>query len=91
MQVFLVESLRPTVRSGVFAMTYATGVALLGGTTQPVLKLLIDATGSAFAPPWYVITALAAGMLALTQLRDVAGVHTPGVDAPAPTSERVGA
>ncbi len=77
MQVFLVESLRPTVRSGVFAMTYATGVALLGGTTQPVLKLLIDATGSAFAPPWYVIIALAAGMLALTQLR-------------APVSGRVG-
>jgi hypothetical protein len=78
MQVFLVECLAPTVRSGVFAMTYATGVAILGGTTQPVLKLLIDATGSAFAPPWYVITALAAGMLALTQLRG-------------PVSERVGA
>jgi len=31
MQVLLVESLRPTVRSGVFAMTYAIGVALLGG------------------------------------------------------------
>ena len=35
MQAFLVECLTPTVRSGVFAMTYATGVALLGGTTQP--------------------------------------------------------
>ena len=42
-------------------MTYATGVALFGGTTQPVLKLLIDATGSAFAPPWYVMAALTAG------------------------------
>ena len=55
MQAFLIESLRPTVRSGVFAMTYATGVALFGGTTQFVLKLLIDSTGSAFAPPWYVM------------------------------------
>jgi MHS family citrate/tricarballylate:H+ symporter-like MFS transporter len=70
MSAFLVESLAPTVRSGTFAMTYATGVALLGGTTQVVLKLLIDATGSAFAPPWYIIAALAAGMLALTQLRE---------------------
>jgi len=70
MSAFLVESLAPTVRSGTFAMTYATGVALLGGTTQLVLKLLIDTTGSAFAPPWYIIVALAAGMLALTQLRD---------------------
>jgi MHS family citrate/tricarballylate:H+ symporter-like MFS transporter len=70
MQAFLVECLTPTVRSGVFAMTYATGVALLGGTTQLILKLLIDATGSAFAPPWYVIAALAIGLLALTQLRD---------------------
>lgn len=70
MQAFLVECLAPTVRSGVFAMSYATGVALFGGTTQPILKLLIDATGSAFAPPWYVIAALAIGMLALTQLRD---------------------
>jgi MHS family citrate/tricarballylate:H+ symporter-like MFS transporter len=78
MQAFLIESLRPTVRSGVFAMTYATGVALFGGTTQFVLKLLIDSTGSAFAPPWYVIAALAVGMLALTQLREVrarAGEH----------------
>jgi MHS family citrate/tricarballylate:H+ symporter-like MFS transporter len=70
MSAFLVESLAPTVRSGTFAMTYATGVALLGGTTQLVLKLLIDTTGSAFAPPWYIIAALAAGMLALTQLQD---------------------
>ena len=70
MQAFLVECLTPTVRSGVFAMTYATGVALLGGTTQPILKLLIVTTGSAFAPPWYVIAALAIGLLALTQLRD---------------------
>jgi MHS family citrate/tricarballylate:H+ symporter-like MFS transporter len=89
MQAFLVECLTPSVRSGVFAMTYATGVALLGGTTQPILKVLIDATGSAFAPPWYVIAALAIGLLALTQLRDA-----PGVDARAPrakASERVGA
>jgi MHS family citrate/tricarballylate:H+ symporter-like MFS transporter len=70
MSAFLVESLAPSVRSGTFAMTYATGVALLGGTTQLVLKLLIDTTGSAFAPPWYIIGALAAGMLALTQLRE---------------------
>ena len=70
MSAFLVESLAPSVRSGTFAMTYATGVALLGGTTQLVLKLLIDTTGSVFAPPWYIIGALAAGMLALTQLRE---------------------
>jgi MFS transporter, MHS family, citrate/tricarballylate:H+ symporter len=70
MQAYLVECLPPTLRSGVFAMTYATGVALLGGTTQFVLKLLTDATGSAFAPPWYVITALAVALLALTQLKD---------------------
>ena len=70
MQAFLVECLTPTLRSGVFAMTYATGVALLGGTTPLVLKLLIDATGSAYAPPWYVIVALAIGMAALTQLRE---------------------
>jgi MFS family permease len=77
MQAFLVECLAPTVRSGVFAMTYATGVALLGGTTQPILKLLIVTTGSAFAPPWYVIAALAVGLLALTQLREASGVGTP--------------
>jgi MFS transporter, MHS family, citrate/tricarballylate:H+ symporter len=70
MQAFFVECLTPTLRSGVFAMTYAIGVALFGGTTQLILKLLIRATGSAFAPPWYVIAALAIGMLALTQLRD---------------------
>ena len=71
MQAFLIESLRPTVRSGVFAMTYATGVALFGGTTQFVLKLLIDSTGSALAPPWYVVAALAVGRLALGRLPEV--------------------
>jgi MHS family citrate/tricarballylate:H+ symporter-like MFS transporter len=70
MSAFLVESLPPTIRSGTFAMTYATGVALLGGTTQFVLKLLIDTTGSTLAPPWYISAALAAGLLALTQLRE---------------------
>jgi MHS family citrate/tricarballylate:H+ symporter-like MFS transporter len=75
MSAFLVESLAPTIRSGAFAMTYATGVALLGGTTQFVLKLLIDTTGSPFAPPWYIIGALAAGLLALTQLRDNSPPH----------------
>src|SRR5262249_50075800 len=75
MSAFLVESLAPTVRSGAFAMTYAAGVALLGGTTQFVLKLLIDTTGSTLAPPWYIIAALAAGMLALTQLRETAVVQ----------------
>lgn len=72
LSAFLIESLAPAVRSGTYAMTYATGVALLGGTTQIVLKLLIDATGSAFAPPWYIMVALAAGILALTQLRESA-------------------
>jgi MFS family permease len=69
MSAFLVESLAPAVRSGTYAMTYAVGVALFGGTTQVVLKALIDSTGSAYAPAWYMIGALAAGMLALTQLR----------------------
>jgi MFS family permease len=76
LSAFLIESLAPAVRSGTYAITYATGVALLGGTTQFVLKLLIDTTGSALAPPWYIIAALAAGMLALTQLRD--GTVRPG-------------
>jgi MFS family permease len=70
MSAFLVESLSPKVRSGTFAMTYAAGVAILGGTTQFMLQWLIERTGSAFAPPWYIITALAAGMLALTQLQE---------------------
>jgi MFS family permease len=73
MSAFLVESLAPAIRSGAFAMTYATGVALLGGTTQFVLKLLIDSTGSTLAPPWYITTALAAGLLSLTQLRQTGG------------------
>jgi MFS family permease len=73
MQAFLVECLTPAVRSGVFAVTYATGVALMGGTTQFILKALMLATGSPFAPPWYVIAALAIGLAALTQLRHPSG------------------
>jgi hypothetical protein len=67
-------------------------VALLGGTTQLILKLLIDATGSAYAPPWYVIVALAIGMLALTQLRDAPGAAAPGgADSPDVDTPRVDA
>jgi MHS family proline/betaine transporter-like MFS transporter len=69
MYTFLAESLAPKVRSGAFAITYATGVALLGGTTQFVLKLLIDSTGSALAPPWYVMGAILMAMLALRGLK----------------------
>ena len=68
MSAFLVESLPSAVRSGTYAITYAVGVAVFGGTTQFVLKALIDTTGSAYAPAWYMSAALAAGILALTQL-----------------------
>jgi len=70
MGVFLAESFAASMRAGAYAMTYAVGVALLGGTTQVVLKLLIDATGSSLAPSWYIMAALALAVLALLRLRE---------------------
>ena len=48
------ELLPLRVRALGFAVVYAVGVSLFGGTTQLIVTWLIGVTGSPLAPAWYV-------------------------------------
>ena len=48
------ELLPLRVRALGFAVVYAVGVSIFGGTTQVVVTWLIKATGNPLAPAWYV-------------------------------------
>ncbi len=60
----LSESLPKTIRGGAFALVYAVGVAVAGGTTQLVVTWLIHMTGDPLAPAWYLVSATALGQIA---------------------------
>jgi MHS family citrate/tricarballylate:H+ symporter-like MFS transporter len=72
--VTVTESLPKAVRSTVLSMLYAIATTVFGGTTQLVIKLLTEATGSALAPAWYIMAALAIGISAAMMIRETAPV-----------------
>lgn len=53
--VWLTEALPAHLRSATMASVYAVGVALFGGTTQPIVTWLLHTTGDKFAPAWWLI------------------------------------
>jgi MFS family permease len=53
--VILPELLPPRARATGFAVSYAVGVSLFGGSTQLLIAWLIKVTGNPAAPAWYVI------------------------------------
>jgi MHS family citrate/tricarballylate:H+ symporter-like MFS transporter len=70
--LLITESLPRRVRSGALSMIYATAIALFGGSTQFVVKALIDGTGNPLAPAWYMTGALAIGAVAMLMMRETA-------------------
>ena len=71
--VILPELLPKRIRATAFAVSYAIGVSIFGGSTQLVVAWLIKATGNPVAPAWYVIlTSLVTigAILALPETRD---------------------
>ena len=62
------ELLPPSVRAGGFAIAYAAGASLFGGTTQLVVTWLIGATGDPNSPAWYVTGATLVSILAILAL-----------------------
>lgn len=68
----LIEGLPRHVRSRVFALTYSLAIAIFGGTTQPVVAWLIHATGSAYAPAWYMVATSAIGVIAMALMPETA-------------------
>jgi MFS family permease len=62
--VALTESLRKEVRGVVTATVYAVGVALFGGTTQPIVAWLDEVTHNPLAIAWYLIAANVVALVA---------------------------
>ena len=57
-------------------MLYATGTALFGGTTQPVITWLIHRTGDVLWPGWYLMAATAVGLAAMMAMKESAPVSS---------------
>ncbi len=70
------ETLPKAVRSVTLGTLYAVAMATFGGSTQVIVKWLIDVTGSALAPAWYLTGALAVGATAMAMVRETAPVKT---------------
>jgi MFS family permease len=62
------ELLPPSVRAGGFAIAYAAGASLFGGTTQVVVTWLIGVTGDPTSPAWYVTGAALVSIIAILAL-----------------------
>jgi MFS family permease len=78
--IAITESLPRAVRSGGLGTLYAVAMATFGGSTQFVVKGLIEVTGSPLAPAWYLSAALAAGVVATLLIRETAPVKTGVAD-----------
>ena len=72
--VAVTESLPAHVRSGGLGMIYAVAISVFGGSTQFVVAWLTQLIGSPLAPAWYMIGAVAVGLLAITQVPETAPV-----------------
>jgi MFS family permease len=71
---FLPEAFPKAVRSSGLAILYALGTTIFGGTTQFVVAWLIDRTGSAMVPAWYMLAASLAGIVGVALLQPHADV-----------------
>jgi len=68
--LLFIQALPARVRAGSLSLVYALAIAIFGGSTQLVEKLLIRWTGSAVAPGWYMTVAVAAGLAGALMIRD---------------------
>ncbi|MEA3081948.1 MAG: hypothetical protein QOD54_1616 [Sphingomonadales bacterium] len=70
--LLFIQALPARVRAGSLSLVYALAIAIFGGSTQLVEKLLIRWTGSAVAPGWYMMVAVAAGLAGALMIREPA-------------------
>jgi MFS family permease len=72
--VTITETLPPRIRSGAVAMIYAFAISIFGGSTQFVIKLLLDKTGDHLAPAYYWTGAAIVGLVAMSLVKESAPV-----------------
>ncbi|MBV9062918.1 MAG: MFS transporter [Alphaproteobacteria bacterium] len=78
MTTWMTESLPPSLRSGGIGVIYSLSIAVFGGTTQLMIAWLIALTGNPLAPAWYMVAALACGVIVMLMVRETAPVKTGG-------------
>src|SRR4029079_4052855 len=68
--LLFMQALPARVRAGALSLVYALAIAIFGGTTQLMEKLLIGWTGNPVAPGWYMVVAVAAGLVGALLIRE---------------------
>ena len=68
--LLFILALPARVRAGSLSLTYALAIAIFGGSTQLVEKLLIRWTESPIAPGWYMVGAVTAGLVGALLIRE---------------------
>jgi MFS family permease len=76
--LLFIEALPARIRAGALGIVYAVAIALFGGTTQLVVKALIDWTRSPLAPAWYMMAAIFAGLTGALLIREPPRPPRPG-------------
>ena len=71
--VILPELLPPRVRATGFAVSYALGVSIFGGSTPAVVTWLVSITHNPVAPAWYVMLTSLVTIAALLALPETLG------------------
>ncbi|MDN7586156.1 MFS transporter [Burkholderia seminalis] len=71
--VMILEALRPEVRATSLGMIYALGVTIFGGFAQLIVGMMWRATGSFYAPAWYVMACCAASLAGLALFTEETG------------------
>jgi MHS family citrate/tricarballylate:H+ symporter-like MFS transporter len=72
--VAITEALPPRVRSTTMASIYAIGVAVFGGTTQPIIAGLMHVSGSSLAPAWWLTGTSLIALIATAMMPETAPV-----------------
>jgi len=72
----LSESVPRRIRSGVVATVYAFAIAAFGGSTQFMVTWIIDLTGDPLAPAYYMMGAVALGLVAMALVKETAPAKT---------------
>jgi MFS family permease len=68
--LLFIQALPARVRAGSLSLVYALAIAIFGGSTQLVEKLLIRWTANPVAPGWYMVCAVVAGLAGALLIRE---------------------
>jgi MHS family citrate/tricarballylate:H+ symporter-like MFS transporter len=68
--LLVLEAIPARVRAGAMGLIYALAISIFGGTAQPLIRKLIEWTGSPLAPGWYMAAAVACGLAATSLIRE---------------------